>query len=435
MNTTTNNILRINERVLIGRRTTAKYNDVVLPLNQGNPLIEALPPLRTKKEVLALFSKEAPAYQLSERTRPERERRELTSTLFQVFIPLNRHLYIEEAITNGISGSYSYRNPLNHKYMLQQIQNADAIDFESNDYEEPMVGASCLIGWAGTGKTRSLKRALIRACPQVIDHTSYKETKLGISQLTWLYVSCAHDGSVKDLCLNIAGAMDVILGTQYKKLVEAGRTEHGMARAIAGITALHTVGLIVIDEVQNACIGRPIERQRLTRFITKLMNSMSTRIMLVGTPEANDALMRDMPLLRRTIGESGQIPWNRIETVKEWGRFMRGIWRYQYTATETKLTRELAYKILTLTLGIPDLAVKLYCMAQKEVIGNKRYHDEKITEEVFEYVMRTRMAQAELVLKRMRADITTSSEWNHPRVQQIWLDMETKAETTQPDHG
>jgi len=218
-------------------------------------------------------------------------------------------------------------------------------------------------------------------------------------------------------------------------LVEAGRTEHGMARAIAGITALHVVGLIVIDEIQNACIGRPIERQRLTRFLTKLMNSMSTRIMLVGTPEAEAALIHDIPLLRRTIGESGQIPWDRITSIKEWRRFLNGIWKYQYTATETNLTLELAHKMLALTIGIPDLAIKLYCMAQKEVIGNGHHPNEEITTGLLEYVMQTRMAQAEKILKSMRTGIVNSLEWNHPKVQQTWLDLDANNDGVPSAHS
>lgn len=417
------NTFIIPEKTLIGRREKAHYHDVVLPLHQGNPLIEALPPLRTQKQVHDLFAHGSPIYNSTDRDRPAQERIQLVATLQQVFVPMPRHLRIEEAVMNALVGSYAYRNPLVHKYMLGQVEAADQIDFNVVDYDEPMVGASCLIGWAGTGKSRSLKKGLVTGCPQVIEHADYKGTTLGLKQITWLYVSCAHDGSVKDLCCSIAGAMDAILGTKYKKHVEAKRTEHAMARELAGVTALHAVGLIIIDEVQNACIGRPIDRQRLTRFITKLMNSMSTRFMLVGTPEAAAALINDVPLLRRTVGDSGQIHWGRIETISEWKRFLDGIWKYQYTKVETPLDMDIAMAIHSLTIGIPDLAVKLYAMAQKEVIGHTRNGHELITKALLESVMLTRMPFAEQILAPIRKNMSKASEWNHPKTQQLWLGL------------
>jgi hypothetical protein len=425
------NTLTIHEKILIGQRVNASYHEAILPIHKSNPLVESLPRARTQEEVRDLFSRGAPEYRPEERNRAPMERRQLVHTLFNVFVPLRRHARIEEAVMDSIIHSYSYRNPLAKRYMIGQIETAEGIDFKYNDGEEPMIGTASVIGSSGTGKTRTAKRTLLRACPQVIRHTNYKGQDIALDQITWLYVSCAHDGSVKDLCCNIAGAMDIILidpdnpdvKTDYKKLVEAKKTEHAMARELASITAMHAVGLIVVDEVQNACIGRPLERQRLTRFLTKLMNSMSTRIMLVGTPEANDAVMSDIPLLRRTIGESGQISWDRLVDPLDWKQFLKGIWKYQYTSTETELTPALMLKMWQLTLGIPDLAVKLYCMAQKEVIGHPDYPNEPITPEILEYVMSHRMERAEKVLQLMRRDPENSAEWNHPNFQQLLLDI------------
>ncbi len=423
-----NHLLK-HEKILLGTTVKAEYHDVVLPRHQGNPLVEALPTQRTEDEVRALFEKGAPDFDPAVRTADALHRKQMVDTLFEVFVPLNRHVRADEAVMDSIRNSYSYRNPVVKGYMTGQVETAETLNFESDAYDEPMLGAPSIIGSAGTGKTRTLKRALVRGCPQLIDHSKYKGELFGIRQVTWIYVSCAHDGSVKDLCCSVARVLDTILSTDYERRVEYRRTEHGMARELARATALHATGLIVIDEIQNICVGRPGERQRLAKFLTKLMNSMSTRVMLIGTPEAQIEVANDMPLLRRTIGESGQIHWGRITDPAEWRKFLPGIWRYQYTRTETELSEELLHTMWCLTMGIPDIAVKLYRMAQMEAMGQS---DELITTELLEHVMKQRMPYAHGWLNKMQHNHEAEAQWNNPRVQQAVMDWDKPAppETT-----
>lgn len=416
------------EKILVGTTSKAEYHDAVLPRHLGNPFVEALPPRRTQAEVRALFETGTPLYDPAVRTKDALHRRQLVDTLFEVFIPSTRHMRAEEAVMDSIRNSYSYRNPIAKGYMADQVDTAEKLNFESDAFDEPMLGAPSIIGSAGTGKTRTLKRALFRGCPQLIDHSDYKGEILGMRQVTWIYVACAHDGSVKDLCCSVARVLDTILGTDYERLVESRRTEHAMGRELARVTAFHATGLIVIDEVQNICVGRPVERRRLARFITKLMESMATRIMLVGTPEAQIEVANDMPLLRRTVGESGQINWGHIIEYTEWKKFLSGIWRYQYTRTETELSEPLLNKMWSLTLGIPDIAVKLYRMAQMEVIGHPDFEAESITAEVLDHVMVSRMPYVHRCLTSMLLSHEAVAHWNKPKVQQLVMNLDKPAQ-------
>jgi hypothetical protein len=346
-----------------------------------------------------------PEYDEAVRKEAATLRKDYLETLSRVFITLPRHMRVEEAIMDSIRNSYSYRNPMKPGYMLDQVERVEAVDFDTQDENEPMVGASSLIGPAGTGKSRIVKRCLVRGCPQLIDHYEYQGKRLGLRQIAWIYVSCAHDGSVKSLCEDIARVVDTILGggTDYVRRVRNARTEHDKKVELLRALALHAVGLIVIDEFQNICVGRHVERKRLARFLVGLMESTSTRIMLTGTPEAQTEVVKDMPLVRRTIGEHGQIEWDRITDADEWVRFLNGIWRYQYTATHTPLTTgpgSIADKIHTLSYGIPDLAVKLYRMTQYEIIGSKQNSNEKIDLTHFDSVSISRMRLARSLLPK-----------------------------------
>lgn len=410
------------EKMLLGRRVRAEYRPVALPAHQGNPLIEALPARRTEREVCDMVRGKIPEYDEDVRQLDPTVRRDYLSTLPRVFVTLPRHMRVEEAVMDGIRNSYSYRNPMQPGYMLDQVERAEAIDFDSQDYDEPMIGASSLIGPAGTGKTRILKRCLVRGCPQLIEHYDYQGKKLAIRQIAWIYISCAHDGSAKSLCEDIARAMDTILGdTDYERRVRREKTEHDKQVELARALALHVVGLIVIDEFQNICVGRHVERKRLARFLVGIMENMSTRVMLAGTPEAQSEVVKDGPLMRRTIGETGQIGWDRITDAEEWIRFLHGVWRYQYTATATPLSEgkgSLADTIHSLSHGIPDIAVKLYRMAQYEVIGNMADPREALTVEVFESVSKTRMELARTLLINPDGTPRSTIDWDKPNNQQ-----------------
>lgn len=411
------------EKMLLGRRIRAAYHPVELPAHRGNPYIEALPSRRTQAEVQAIMAGKVEGYDPSVRIKDPRTRRDYLETLTRAFVILPRHLRIEEAVMDSIRNSYGFRNPMTPGYMLNQVESVEKCDFESQDFDEAMVGASCVIGTAGTGKTRSIKRCLVRGCPQVIDHYDYAGKKLGIRQIAWIYVRCAHDGLVKSLCEDIARVIDAILGgSDCVRRVRAQAKEHDKQTEVARLLALHAVGLLVIDEFQNICVGRHIERQRLARFLVGAMESTSTRIMLVGTPEAEDEVIKDLPLTRRTIGENGQIEWGRITDSAEWIAFIKGIWKYQYTATHTPWDAEdglLYKKLYEISYGIPDVAVRLYRMTQFELIGHPDDKTETIKSSMFEVVAKTRMKFAAKLLESMRINSKSTMVWDKPNTQKI----------------
>ncbi len=180
---TTNSPRRKPEKMLLGQRVKATYRSVGLPAHRGNPLIEALPSRRTEREVCNLVRGKVPEYTEAARHDPATTRKDYLETLSRVFVTLPRHMRVEEAIMDAIRNSYGYRNPTKPGYMLEQVEIAEDIAFDCQDWDEPMVGASCLIGPAGTGKSRILKRCLVRGCPQLIEHYEYEGKRLAIRHI------------------------------------------------------------------------------------------------------------------------------------------------------------------------------------------------------------------------------------------------------------
>jgi len=337
--------------------------------------------------------------------------------LDECFVPEPRQMLVERAIMSGMRNSYTHRNPTDLDYMTRQSEAATGMSQFNNLCNEQAHGASIIIGDAGTGKSSIVKKILVNCAPQVIEHRIYKKDTLGITQVAWLYVSCPHDGSVKGLCVRIAHVLDAVVGgTRYLQHVQSQRTEQAMEICLGQCLALHAVGLIVVDEIQNICVGRQKNNCRLARFLVVFINSMSTRLMLVGTPEAQTELARDLPLLRRTAGESGQIRWAAHAYDEHWERFLKGIWTFQYTKIPTALSSQLSRELWELSAGIPDIAKRLYALAQMEIIGDPIHPDESLLPGIFARVRRTRLPFIDqLFLTREQSEFRQL--WDKPATQ------------------
>ncbi len=90
----------------------AGYAASEVPEYQGNPLIEALPPIRRDDlEVMQAMSM-APIFSAAERELDAAIRRELVSRLNDLFIPLPPHFQLLERLSTSLRRSYTWRNPM-----------------------------------------------------------------------------------------------------------------------------------------------------------------------------------------------------------------------------------------------------------------------------------------------------------------------------------
>ena len=100
--------------------------------------------------------------------------------------------------------------------------------------------------------------------PQVIEHTEYHGQPCYGKQVLWLHVECPSDCSVKTLGYNIMAALDKAISSHYLDSMQGLRS--ASASAIATQTKIllanNHVGLLVIDEIQNAVLtARKIGRK------------------------------------------------------------------------------------------------------------------------------------------------------------------------------
>ena len=204
--------------------------------------------------------------------------------------------------------------------------------------------------------------------PQVIIHTNYKGTPFFTKQITYLTIECPSDCSIKTLAYNIAAAVDRAIGSEYFDRLSRLRSASvsAIATQIKIICINHHIGVLVIDEIQNAVITAQKNKQTkpLIRFLVELTNDTSTGICFMGTIEAEEVFTSQEHLKRRTRGL-------RLLPLKPgitYQNFLSTLWSYQFTIHKTELSDKLANQFYDRSSGIPFYLIKLFYEAQSQAI-------------------------------------------------------------------
>jgi hypothetical protein len=255
-----------------------------------------------------------------------------------------------------------------------------------------------IAGVGGMGKSTTVENILLQY-PQVITHTKYHGTDFIFNHLVWLKLDCPQDGSARSLCVNFFRAVDEILGTNYEThYVRERSSVSTLLPQMARVAALHCIGLLVIDEIQNLSEAASGGASQLINFFVQLENTIGVPFILIGTDEVKRLFCGKFHHARR-LSEQGDIIWNPMgekirktnEEIEEeqkanpdklvepykpnpvWEEFVRALWDYQYVQKPTSLGDDLLRDNLSHTLhkhsyGITALAAALYMLAQGRAI-------------------------------------------------------------------
>src|SRR4030095_3827319 len=258
-----------------GAQEAAIYRKQKVPEYQGNPLIEALPQIWTRakvEEMLAFF----PPYSEVDRKSDDELRVHLIERAREFFIPQGIHLEVEIRVSCMLRRGYMQRNPLargfgpeiNSQIETLRIQQARKVFLPSKARGFAVVGIS------GVGKSTTLER-ILQFYPQVIWHSQYGDQPLILKQLVWLKLDCPKDGSIKGLCLNFFQTVDDVLGTNYyDRYTSSRRTVDELLPTMARVAALHCLGMLVIDEIQNLRESSSGGQSQMLNFFVQLENTI-----------------------------------------------------------------------------------------------------------------------------------------------------------------
>jgi len=386
-----------------GRQVMAEYLDSPIPGYSDNPLIEALPKILTAEE-----SREAlacrPAIAPEGRLMPKQLRLYMTQTVLDLVTPLPINQELEESIGRTIRNAYARRNPRKTGHLAgvsELVKTFGDIGLGS----QPLCSGGSgfgIFGIPGGGKSTGIERVL-QLYPQVICHTAYKGRQFNQVQLVWLKLDCPNDGSIRGLCQGFFAAVDAQLQTKYYAHYRADRrTADALLCDVARVAAIHSIGVLIIDEIQHLSAAKSGGDERMLNFFVQLANTIGVPVILVGTYKALPILGREFRQIRRVCGQ-GCLRWDRMKNDQLWEYFTMSMWPYQYLREETRWTKELAAALYDECQGIIDIAVKLFMMSQCEAI-RMGAQPEALTPTLFHRVAQKHFDIASAILRALRDD-------------------------------
>ncbi|MFB2833622.1 ATP-binding protein [Floridanema evergladense] len=216
-------------------------------------------------------------------------------------------------------------------------------------------------------------------------------------------MDCPFDGSIKGLCLNFFQAVDDLLGTRYYENYAGGRkTVYELLPRMALVASLHSIGVLVIDEIQHLSQAKSGGSSKMLNFFVNLINTIGLPVVLVSTYKAISVLSGEFRQTRRGTGQ-GDLVWDRMKKDEIWNWFLECLWGYQYVQQRSKLTPELSDALYDVTQGITDFAVKVYMLAQIRAIATV---EETVTAQGIRLAAQESLRMANPILQALRTGDT-----------------------------
>ena len=394
---------------LKGIHCKAEYKEQLIEEHQGNPFIEAIPRQVKGEEFFErLYS--VPSFKDQYLELDAEDRLSLVNQIKPSFwLPFPNHYDKYRALYNMIKIGYQSRNPLLSMYNRQFAIGWDNI-FENGLDESGANLAGNIqtaqslaeIGVSGMGKSKIYERILISLFPQVIHHTEYKNRQLIMKQVVWLKIECPSGKSLGALTRNFYDEVDKLLGTNYyEKIGEKGGTIDNLAKRMVKVAALINLGVLIIDEIQNVHKAHSGGDERMINFITELVNTIGIPVIIIGTFKAMYLFEKSLANSRRAVSDMyvENITSFFLEESWEWKEFIENLWDQQYTKTYTPLTPDINHTMYLQTLGIPDVAVKLFIHVQAQAI--LKGAEEKITESLINEVASKSLSILQPIFKKI----------------------------------
>lgn len=378
------------------------------PFAMNNPLIEALPPMLSGKELIHALAC-IPHYHESDRNRNAGERLQLLSYLYDFYQPMPMTLDLYCEVYNALQHCYGQYTPVKEATALQ----AGYAAMEGHSTAASVGGGNSfsVIGVSGLGKSTALQRVL-SLFPQIIEHQRYHGKMFFCHQIPYLVVQTPHDASIKALILDIYLQLDNLLGTSYQRDALSKRLSVDvLVSQLNQIVRINHIGLLVIDELQNIAYRKGDGGIRFLNFLVHLINGTGVSVCMVGTPRVLQVLQQEFRSARRTTG----LIYDRLENGTEFFLLLRGLWHYQYTRHSTPLTPELQNWLYRKTQGVPDILVKLLYNAQKQCILDG---SEKLELSVFENALSKNLGMVSDYMAELAAKPVQSKRCIRPSEEQ-----------------
>ncbi|WP_027858486.1 AAA family ATPase [Marinobacterium jannaschii] len=425
----------------------AVYIDPGIERYRGNPLIEALPPIMDLQDLKVQLSGRVIFNPQDCFEKAHIRAHQISMLLDDFFQPLSTHKQLEEKVSVMIRGGYVGRNiadgSLNRKMQegYQRIMSGASNSFQFAQSKSTAKSLS-LIGCSGSGKSSTINR-ILATYPQAIYHQEYN-----FVQLTYLRIECPSDGSLKSLCLNFFREVDRTLHTSYEEKYARKRHSTEVLLSLMGqVATQRALGILVIDEIQRLTLKRSVSKEAMLEFFVALVNVIGVPVVMVGTPKARPIFEMELQSGRRSAG-FGSLFWGPMQkglarvdpqTGKvrktEWQAFTDKLWQYQWlTKKDEVLTEEIRDCWFELSVGVLDIVVKLFVLAQMRAIATGV---ERITAKLLRTVYDQELKPVHPMLDALRQDkpelIVQYSDLQMPEIDKRLIELKKQIDEKQAE--
>jgi hypothetical protein len=374
----------------------AKYFSSGFPLHDENPLISALPPIRTDDQWIAQLLS-LPHVTDADRAESSHLRCYRVSRLKRVFIPDSATVKLARRVDVLIRTGLESRNPrtpdraesIQRAYERGQSGHLEPIDYS----EEAPIASYSLVGVSGMGKSTGMAK-VVAAFPKYIFHED-----LHLHQVVWLKVETPKDGSVRELAMNILRAFDEVLGTNHVGTIPKHPPVNLVLGKVASLAATHCLGILVIDEIQNISIKRSGGREEVLNWVQELVNELRLPVILMGTPKARNLFDLQIRHARRA-GTAGSDFWAPLELDSEFDLLLGQLWDALVLREVGPLTDEMRTAVHECTQGIKGFMADMLLVTQLHALRTEK---ETITPAMFRQVADTEFAHVKRFIAALRS--------------------------------
>jgi hypothetical protein len=385
----------------------AQYNQN-LPINYlGNPLIEAMTPIKSDEQLFEALYEPVAAPDLT--ASPEVRANLMVKNIKNQFVLFPAHFELAKKIDLMTRSGYLDRNPSkkDRNALLQELYMQSQTGDKHVNFNTKVNGADSILitGYPGGGKSTAAER-ILGLNLQVLEHKS-----LNLIQVMYLKVECPHDSLLKTLCANFMQALDDALGTEYAAKIGRRDGSASLLQEMKNKVAQYNIGILIIDEFQNLN-SRKNDSSELLRFIVSLINTIQLPVVFMGTPDAGVMFENRLASARRAIGQ-GAINWNPLqlnfesgvkgssETSELWITFTDALFENCWLTKQTPLDEELRNVWFELSVGVIDIAVKLFIASQLIAISSG---NECVTVKLMKHVYKTEFKPVHQLLEALRTN-------------------------------
>jgi hypothetical protein len=367
----------------------AKYTKTDNPEWDGNPFIEALPPLKKlKSEFMTMLEHLPPVPSNKTRLKPEVARiMEMMSVIQTVVLSFPEHEDIGLAMAFLIRQAYVSRNPLTA--MDRQRRHAiatgglDGIPLPKN--WKTSAGGHIVLSATGMGKTTFFLMYLL-TYPQVIRHTEFEGTPLKCLQMVYIALRVPHDATLKSLCLQFFQQVDRLLGTNYLRQAKGLRTIALMVSLMNQVATTISLGFLVVDDLQKLRHATGENAEYALNLLGDIVEQIGVSLLTVATPGVEPVVAASVANSRKIASTCPSV----IEPMRDeqFKDFCEALWPYMYVLNKGTLDRTVLKAWYKASAGNTAFAVMAFVLAQRQEIGGREIVDAA----AFELVAKTKMA-------------------------------------------